>query len=923
MTNLDISKKFNNMNESIRNMAIHHINDAIRDDSLIVFLGAGVSMNSGLPSWESLIKQLMEDLIIKDDDNDYLKIAQYYYDMAGQQKYFQKIDEIFLKYQNAKPNAIHEEIQRINPKHIITTNYDSLIEKQVNQGINKYQIIKKDMDIPYSKSDHYLIKMHGDLLEKNLVLKEDDYFDFENNFYMISTLIKSLIMNHTVLFIGYSLSDSTFNNIFRLIQKGFAGNAKNAFFFTPKPKEYALIEYYKNKGIRVFSGSDTEELNEGTITVKFLKQLSSDFDRPITSIEELWQEISFLKPLTFVDPKMLLRYLENLKGHLYMNQNVIHWTEQDSFNFSVLSHQPLNDFLKEQTNIIQFLDFKETEGRDFKKNSVLKDAYNLYEDNDFSSARNAFKQIANKAFEEKDYWNYLIASFNVTHILADYEEKNFEISEKLTDVIDKLISSGNNSTKKLALYFRDEIFNFRFIYRKLFSINKSLDLLKSENNNFKHGGASYNNHFIELQWEFNNLMQFISLNCITVYQYEEFQEVVNRYFECLIIAYTNYQIGISIESDFANASSVVHELTRSEVQNIVLHLEVQNIQVLLESYNVTKIGITNDAFSYLTDSASEILSKDNISIERKQYLFTKYINFISVSKTNDIDKIINIFLLYDINSNNYNNIKQLLVILIQDFTSISDQRYGEIVDIIKIHLTEVLLKNYKFQKNNIPLYALLLKKISSDIKDDIGILKLIALEEKLYYIESNPEEIKNIEKLQYFIENLYNFLSPSTKLIIEKILNKYDQIDEENFNYSFAKSLIIHRVFNFPLSKDRIIADATNIPMEKTNVKTIPNKRLNKIIDLYNLIKINYFDVSVVEKHIDLLKLKNISPEFDWMVFNDYSDENVEKLIKRYGISDAIELFGEDQEKISALNNWILIQAKNNKLNLNPNVSFE
>ncbi|MBZ1513180.1 SIR2 family protein, partial [Leuconostoc mesenteroides] len=222
-------------------MAIRHINDAIKNDSLVVFLGAGASMNSGLPSWNSLIAELREDLAIDDSPGDNLKIAQYYYDMVGQQKYFQKIDDIFLKYQNAKPNEIHEEIERINPKHIITTNYDSLIEKQVNSGINKYQIVNKDMDIPYSKSDHYLIKMHGDLFEKNVVLKEDDYFDYEKNFYMISTLIKSLIMNHTVLFIGYSLNDSTFNSIFRLIQQGFSGNAKHAFFLSPEPKEYALI----------------------------------------------------------------------------------------------------------------------------------------------------------------------------------------------------------------------------------------------------------------------------------------------------------------------------------------------------------------------------------------------------------------------------------------------------------------------------------------------------------------------------------------------------------------------------------------------------------------------------------------------------------------------------------------------------------
>ncbi|WP_273725678.1 SIR2 family protein [Leuconostoc mesenteroides] len=919
----DISTESSNMNEALRNMAIQHINDAIRDDSLIVFVGAGASINSGLPSWGSLIAQLKTDLKINNSDTDYLKIAQYYYDMVGQQKYFQKIDDIFLKYQNAKPNEIHEQIKRINPKHIITTNYDTLIEKKVNKGINKYQIIKKDMDIPYSKSDHYLIKMHGDLLEKNFVLKEDDYFDFEKNFYMISTLIKSLIMNNTVLFIGYSLNDSTFNNIFRLIQQGFAGNAKNAFFFTPKPKEYALIGYYKNKGIRVFSESDTEELEEGHTTVKFLKQLSSDFDIPITSIEELWQEISFLKPLTFVDTKMLMRYLQKLNGKVYPVQNDIHWTEEETFHFSVQGQESLIDFLNGQTNITSFLDFKASEDRDFKKNSVLKKAYFLYEKNDFAGAKNAFQQIANNAFEEKDYWNYLIASFNVSHILSTNSQEKFEISERLTDVVDKLISGGNNSTKKLALFFRDEIFNFRFIYRKLFAINKFLDLLKIENVNFKEGGASFNNHLAELQGEFESLMQFINLNCITVYQYEEFQEVVNRYFECLIIAHTNYQIGISLESDFANASSMVPELTRKEVQNIVIHVKTDNVKVLLEYHNLSQIGINDEAFTYLVNRSLSILNEDVISIKRKQYLFTKYINFISVSSINDIGQIIDLFVACEMNNRNYDNIKQLLIILIHNFSSILTDRYEEIVHIISIHLTEILLKNYEFQKNNISLYAFLLEKINTNAKSNIGILKLSTLEEKLYYIENTPEKITQIENFQTFIGHLYSFLDPSTKLIIDRILKKYDQVEDKYFNFTFAKSLILHNVFDFPSSKDRITVDATDIPVEEVGFKTFPNKRLDKIIDLYNLIKMNYLDVSDINKRLDLSELKDTSPEFDWMFFADYTDKNVEKIVKRYGIGNAINIFGEDQEKVNALNNWILSQAKNNNLKLIPNVNLQ
>ncbi|MBZ1507525.1 hypothetical protein J6K59_09890, partial [Leuconostoc mesenteroides] len=310
-------------------------------------------------------------------------------------------------------------------------------------------------------------------------------------------------------------------------------------------------------------------------------------------------------------------------------------------------------------------------------------------------------------------------------------------------------------------------------------------------------------------------------------------------------------------------------------------------------------------------------------IKRKQYLFTKYINFISVSSINDIGQIIDLFVACEMNNRNYDNIKQLLIILIHNFSSILTDRYEEIVHIISIHLTEILLKNYEFQKNNISLYAFLLEKINTNAKSNIGILKLSTLEEKLYYIENTPEKITQIENFQTFIGHLYSFLDPSTKLIIDRILKKYDQVEDKYFNFTFAKSLILHNVFDFPSSKDRITVDATDIPVEEVGFKTFPNKRLDKIIDLYNLIKMNYLDVSDINKRLDLSELKDTSPEFDWMFFADYTDKNVEKIVKRYGIGNAINIFGEDQEKVNALNNWILSQAKNNNLKLISNVNLQ
>lgn len=197
---------------------IDHIIEAARANKLILFVGAGISKDSGYPLWGEVIKSFGDDLYGEENNYelDYLKIPQYYYNTFGKIKYEEKILESFNEH-NARPNLIHKQIDRIAPKHIITTNYDTLLEDQLNSGILKYEVIKKDSDVPNSKLGNYIIKMHGDINERNFVLKEDDYYNYNINFPVISQLIQSLIVNNTLLFIGYSLSDTTFNSIYRLI----------------------------------------------------------------------------------------------------------------------------------------------------------------------------------------------------------------------------------------------------------------------------------------------------------------------------------------------------------------------------------------------------------------------------------------------------------------------------------------------------------------------------------------------------------------------------------------------------------------------------------------------------------------------------------------------------------------------------------
>ena len=190
------------------------INKASKSNSLTFFVGAGVSALSGAPKWSELIESFCDVLGISKDfsSDDYLKIPQkfYYYIDKNDGEYYNFINECFKSDNKLEPNAIHSILYSMNPANIITTNFDNLLEDAAIQNYCNYKSIACKEDVPQINGDKFILKIHGDLVHQNIVLKEEDYLNYSNNFKLMETLLKSIFSTNTVVFIGYSLND---NNI--------------------------------------------------------------------------------------------------------------------------------------------------------------------------------------------------------------------------------------------------------------------------------------------------------------------------------------------------------------------------------------------------------------------------------------------------------------------------------------------------------------------------------------------------------------------------------------------------------------------------------------------------------------------------------------------------------------------------------------
>ena len=233
------------------------IQNSSKNNKLVIFIGSGISANSGLTMWKDIIEKIRTKIDIDRDERDYIKIAQYYYNSRDQKEYYE-----FLKNEldiDSNPNAIHDKLLELNPYHIITTNYDNLIEKQANQKGMFYDVVCKDSDLPYTPNNKMIIKMHGDFKNRNIVFKEDDYLSYSQNFKLIETYIKSLFSTHTIMFIGYSLSDPDIKYILQWVKDILGQNLPRPYFLKMDKFDINEYQYYKNKGINILYYS---ELNE-------------------------------------------------------------------------------------------------------------------------------------------------------------------------------------------------------------------------------------------------------------------------------------------------------------------------------------------------------------------------------------------------------------------------------------------------------------------------------------------------------------------------------------------------------------------------------------------------------------------------------------------------------------------------------------
>ncbi len=226
---------------------------------VVPFVGAGFSKNAdipknlSMPDWNELGKLVAAEINDYEYDNNPIDALSYYESLYSRAK----LVEFLMRALNVgkiKPGDTYQAFCKLFTGTICTTNFDFLLEEEMNALQRPIStIVTEDRLTINTPDENRILKLHGDFNHPDrMVITEHDYDMYLEKNPVFATYISNLFINNTMLLIGYSLDDSDFRGLWKIINSRLGGMTQPAYCVTVGASQ-ALIARYTRRKIHVIN----------------------------------------------------------------------------------------------------------------------------------------------------------------------------------------------------------------------------------------------------------------------------------------------------------------------------------------------------------------------------------------------------------------------------------------------------------------------------------------------------------------------------------------------------------------------------------------------------------------------------------------------------------------------------------------------
>lgn len=245
---------------------INYYVDQVRYGNVSLFLGAGASASTGLPSWANLLEPCARQLKVQITSNmDLFLLAQYYANEYGNNALKRIINESVNCISN--DSDLIDRLLDLNFKSIWTTNYDKVIEDNLARKRILTNSIHDEKDLPNTRTSNRvsIYKMNGDISNLDrIVITQKDIENYGEHHEMLLTFFKRELVVNSFLFLGYSFSDDIVLSCLSAVNRCLEDSANFHFAILKDTGESDFIHFVndleKRYHIRVLLINDYSEL---------------------------------------------------------------------------------------------------------------------------------------------------------------------------------------------------------------------------------------------------------------------------------------------------------------------------------------------------------------------------------------------------------------------------------------------------------------------------------------------------------------------------------------------------------------------------------------------------------------------------------------------------------------------------------------